>query len=103
MQASSFFGVFPMPVARLGLLPAVILGAALAFAGWSVGQGVERFRMADRTVTVKGLAGMDVKSEFAIWTLAFRRGGNAFDGVRGERSADRGQGGASRAAQRINP
>jgi hypothetical protein len=99
MQTNPLFGVFSMPVARLGLLPAVILGAALAFAGWSVGQGVERFRMADRTVTVKGLAEMDVKSDFAIWTLAFRRGGNAFDEVQRQLSADREQVVAFLAAQ----
>lgn len=59
-----------MPVTRFGIVPALILGAALAFAGWSVGQGIERFRLADRSVTVKGLAELDVKSDFAIWTLA---------------------------------
>src|SRR3546814_15747747 len=59
-------------------MPAALIAAAVAFAGWSVGQGVERFRMADRTVTVKGLAEMDVKSDFAVWTLGFRRGGDQF-------------------------
>ena len=44
-----------MATARIGFLPAALIAAAVAFAGWSVGQGVERFRMADRTVTVKGL------------------------------------------------
>src|SRR5690606_27207207 len=70
-----------MPSTRFGILPALILGAAVAFAGWSVGQGVERFRLADRSVTVKGLAELDVKSDFAIWTLGFRRGGSSFDDV----------------------
>lgn len=78
-----------MPVTRFGIVPALILGAALAFAGWSVGQGIERFRLADRSVTVKGLAELDVKSDFAIWTLGFRRGGSSFDEVQRQLAADR--------------
>lgn len=78
-----------MPVTRFGIIPALIIGAALAFAGWSVGQGVERFRLADRSITVKGLAELDVKSDFAIWTLGFRRGGSSFDEVQRQLSADR--------------
>lgn len=74
---------------RIGWIPALIVGAALAFAGWSVGQGVERFRVADRAVTVKGLAELDVKSDFGIWTLAFRRGGDEFGGVQRLLSEDR--------------
>jgi hypothetical protein len=75
--------------ARIGFLPAALIAAAVAFAGWSVGQGVERFRMADRTVTVKGLAEMDVKSDFAVWTLGFRRGGDRFAEVQQGLSEDR--------------
>lgn len=78
-----------MPSTRFGILPALILGAAVAFAGWSVGQGVERFRLADRSVTVKGLAELDVKSDFAIWTLGFRRGGSSFDEVQRQLAGDR--------------
>lgn len=73
----------------INLVPALILSSALAFAGWSVGQGVERFRMADRSVTVKGLAEMDVKSDFSTWIIAFRRGGNAFAEVQQSLSKDR--------------
>lgn len=78
-----------MATARIGFLPAALIAAAVAFAGWSVGQGVERFRMADRTVTVKGLAEMDVKSDFAVWTLGFRRGGDQFAEVQKGLSEDR--------------
>jgi len=45
--------------------------------------------MADRTVTVKGLAEMDVKSDFAVWTLGFRRGGDQFAEVQKGLSEDR--------------
>ena len=53
-------------------------GAGIAVAGLAVSQGLERFRMSDRSVTVKGLAEKDVESDFAIWTLSFRRAGNEF-------------------------
>lgn len=72
-------------------IPALILSGALAFAGWSIGQGIERFRVADRSVTVKGLAEMDVKSDFATWIIAFRRGGSAFAEVQQGLSKDRSQ------------
>ena len=78
-----------MTTARIGLLPALLIAASVAFAGWSVGQGVERFRMADRSVTVKGLAERDVQSDFAVWTLGFRRAGNDFAGVQQSLSEDR--------------
>jgi len=74
---------------RIGVIPALIVGAALAFAGWSVGQGVEHFRSADRVVTVKGLAELNVKSDFGIWTLIFRRGGDEFGEVQRALSVDR--------------
>ena len=70
-----------MTTARIGLLPALLIAAAVAFAGWSVGQGVVRFRMADRSVTVKGLAERGVPSDFAVCTLGFRRAGNDFASV----------------------
>jgi uncharacterized protein len=78
-----------MAETRIGPLAALMLAGAVAFAGWSVGQGIERFRMADRTVTVKGLAEQDVKSDFAVWTLAFRRGGDEFGAVQKALAGDR--------------
>lgn len=80
-----------MATARIGFVSAALLAAAVAFAGWSVGQGVERFRMAYRSVTVKGLAEMDVKSDFAIWSLGFRRAGNEFAEVQRRLAEDREQ------------
>ena len=50
---------------------------------------IENASMADRTVTVKGLAEMDVKSDFAVWTLGFRRGGDRFAEVQQGLSEDR--------------
>lgn len=71
------------------LFTALLVGIGIAFAGWSVSQGLERFRMSDRSVTVKGLAEKDVDSDFAIWTLGFRRAGNDFGGVQKALAEDR--------------
>lgn len=75
------------PVLRL--IAAVMIAAGLAAAGFFVSNGLERFRMADRSVTVKGLAEKDVESDFAVWTLAFRRAGADFNGVQQALLADR--------------
>jgi uncharacterized protein len=71
------------------LVAALLIAAGMAFAGWSVNQGLERFRMSDRSVTVKGLAEKDVESDFAIWTLGFRRAGADFGSVQKALAADR--------------
>lgn len=71
------------------LIAAALVGAGLALAGLFVSGGLERFRMADRSISVKGLAEKDVESDFAIWTLNFRRAGNEFAGVQQALSADR--------------
>jgi hypothetical protein len=75
------------PLARM--IAALLLAAGLVLAGFLVGTGLERFRMADRSVTVKGLAEKDVESDFATWTLAFRRGGNEFGAVQKALADDR--------------
>lgn len=73
------------------LLAALLVGAGIALGGWAVGQGIERFRMADRSVTVKGLAEKNVESDFAVWTLTFRRAGNDFGEVQKALASDRDQ------------
>jgi hypothetical protein len=50
---------------------AILLAAGIGFAGWSVKQGLETFRMEDRVVSVKGLAERDVEADLAIWTLSY--------------------------------
>lgn len=71
------------------LLVALVVGAGVALAGFFVSGGLERFRMADRSIAVKGLAEKDVEADFAIWTLGFRRAGNEFAGVQQALAADR--------------
>lgn len=72
-----------------GIVAALLLALGIALAGWGIGQGLQRFRMADRTVTVKGLAEKDVASDFAVWTLGFRRGGVDFGVVQRALAEDR--------------
>ncbi|MDI3509557.1 MAG: uncharacterized protein PWQ61_322 [Betaproteobacteria bacterium] len=71
------------------LLAAFVVGAGVAASGLFVSGGLERFRMADRSIAVKGLAEQDVEADFAVWTLGFRRAGNEFGAVQQALSADR--------------
>jgi len=70
-------------------LTGVLVAAAIAFAGYAVGEGLLKLRTGDRSVTIKGLAEQDVKSDFAVWTLNFRRAGNAFAEVQQALTDDR--------------
>lgn len=71
------------------ILAALLVAAGLAAAGWTVSQGLERFRMSDRTVTVKGLAEREVESDFVVWMLTYRRAGNVFGDVQKALAVDR--------------
>lgn len=79
------------PNRGIGFFAALLLAGGVAAAGWFVGQGVERFRTADRTITVKGLAERDVRSDFAVWTVAFRRADAEFAAVQQALERDREQ------------
>jgi len=71
------------------ILPAILIAVGVAVAGWSVGEGLKSFRQADRSLTIKGLAEQDVKSDFALWTLSFRRAASNYDEVRRQLADDR--------------
>lgn len=68
---------------------AIVIAVGVAVAGWSVGEGLKSFRQADRFLTIKGLAEQDVKSDFAIWTLSFRRAASTYDEARRQLTDDR--------------
>ncbi|MBA4255413.1 MAG: SIMPL domain-containing protein [Polaromonas sp.] len=80
----------PSPLAAATVL-ALGLALGLSVGGWLLGRGLEHFRMADRVVTVKGLAEQDVPADHAIWVLQFRRAGNDFSAVQRALSQDRDQ------------
>jgi hypothetical protein len=49
----------------------LIVALAVLLAGMLIGRGVERFRIADRSVTVKGVAEREVKADVGLWPLSF--------------------------------
>jgi hypothetical protein len=70
------------------IIPAVIIAIGLAVAGGRLAEGIERFRMEDRVITVKGLAEQDVESDFATWNIVFRRAANSFGEVQRSLATD---------------
>lgn len=58
------------------IVASVLLAMGLIGAGYSVGRGIYLARSLSRSLTVKGLAEMDVKSDLAIWDINFREVGN---------------------------
>lgn len=58
------------------LAAAFILSLGILGAGFSIGKGMYLVRKFNRTVTVKGLAEMDAKSDLGIWEINYREVGN---------------------------
>jgi uncharacterized protein len=56
------------------LLCTLILSLGIFGGGYSIGRGVALFK--NRTVTVKGLAEQDIKSDLGIWEINYREMGN---------------------------
>jgi hypothetical protein len=53
------------------ILRTLTLALAIVAAGALIGHGLAYFRIADRTVTVKGVAERDVKADVGLWPLSF--------------------------------
>ncbi|MBB3859630.1 hypothetical protein GGQ88_000870 [Novosphingobium hassiacum] len=60
-----------IPRSAMALLPAGILTIGLVLGGWFIGDGLRRAKVADRAVTVRGLAEREVTADLATWTLAY--------------------------------
>lgn len=60
---------------RTGLIAAAIIGIAIIIGGFLLGDGLRRARMAERSVTVRGLAERDVNADLATWTIAYAEQG----------------------------
>jgi len=61
-----------LETALMGLLLAV----GLIVGGWVLGAQIKATRLSDRYVTVKGLVERKVKSDFAVWPLAYKEAGD---------------------------
>lgn len=70
------------------ILAAVLLALGPAAAGFMVGKGLSEFRMADRNVSVKGLAEREVKADLAIWNLRYAATGPDLAGVQAKIEGD---------------
>jgi len=70
------------------LTAAVILAVAIVLGGYLLGDGVRRARMADRAVTVRGLAERDVTADLATWTLNLSAQGTELPQVLSEMERD---------------
>lgn len=58
------------------ILCAIILSIGFLGAGFGIGRGFYLTRLMNRTVTVKGLAERDVKSDLGLWEVNYRVMGN---------------------------
>jgi len=66
---------------RSQLIAAAILAIGVILGGYLLGDGLKRARMADRSVTVRGLAERDVTADLATWTIAYSEQGNELGAV----------------------
>lgn len=60
-----------MPDARTLLIASGVLGISIVAGGYLLGDGLLRARMADRSVTVRGLAEREVTADLATWTISY--------------------------------
>jgi hypothetical protein len=60
---------------RSGLIAAAIVAIGIVIGGYLLGDGLRRARMADRSVTVRGLAERDVTADLATWTIGYTEQG----------------------------
>jgi hypothetical protein len=73
---------------RLILVAAAILAVGLVAGGYLLGDGLKRAHLADRAVTMRGLAERDVTADLATWTISFTAQGTELDAVRAESDRD---------------
>src|SRR5262245_65551062 len=47
----------------------LVLALAIVLSAWLIGRGIERFRAADRSVSVKGVAERTVQADIGLWPV----------------------------------
>ena len=70
------------------LIAAGLLALSIIIGGYLLGDGLRRARMADRAVTVRGLAERDVTANLATWTINFNAQGTELGSVQAESDRD---------------
>jgi hypothetical protein len=70
-------------------LRTVILAVAIVFAAGLLGRGIVQFRLADRYVSVKGVAERDVVADVGIWPLRFVSTADLLENAREKIELDR--------------
>ncbi|WP_114953021.1 SIMPL domain-containing protein [Sphingosinicella terrae] len=70
------------------LVAAIVLAIGIVLGGYLLGDGLRRARMADRAVTVRGLAERDVNADLANWTVNFTAQGSDLSAVQAEIDRD---------------
>ena len=64
------------------ILAAVILALGVVIGGYLLGDGIRRARMADRAVTVRGLAERNVNADLATWNIVISEQGTELAAAR---------------------
>ena len=70
------------------LIAALVIALGIVIGGYLLGDGLRRARMADRAVTVRGLAERDVTADLATWTINLSAQGNELGAVQAEIDRD---------------
>jgi len=70
------------------LIAALVLAIGIIAGGYLLGDGLRRARMADRAVTMRGLAERDVTANLATWSLNFTASGTEAGEVQAEIERD---------------
>ena len=73
---------------RIFLVAASVLAIGIVAGGFLLGDGLRRARLADRAVTMRGLAERDVTADIATWTISFNAQGSELGEVQAESDRD---------------
>lgn len=67
----------------------LVLALAVVVAAWLVGRGIEHFRAADRSVSVKGVAERTVQADVGLWPVRMVAADNDLDAAQRKITRDR--------------
>src|SRR4051795_10058563 len=70
------------------LIAAIILAIGIIVGGYVMGDGLRRARMADRAVTMRGLAERNVTADLATWNISFGVQGTDLSAVQADIERD---------------